>query len=440
MTYRILRICAAYPYINSFEEAYRQKKGHLLTYGEVLQSFQQEGLVIPGGWAKCMKELQWQAEDIIPDFTILQWHWAKEQGIALTPQEPFFSEQIFLKQVEHFKPDVIFFERGGILTISQALRRTLKDRFPFLCAVVGLWGDDLQVGWEWHGFNDLDILFGTYTSRVECIRQAGISSDLMPLCFDHNLACKMIAKQEKPIFDFVFAGTSGYRFDDHQERYEMLCALMQATPLHLWCSEKRFERDSKWVESVLAFLHFIGKRMDESTLQRIDKWISKSEKLSCTINHMIRIKKGLAPKDPLYWRKNKPLGNLFPSRVTPALFGTRYYQLLGQSKIVFNRHRDDKSEFGNIRMFEVTGMGSCLLTDRGWESRGLFELDQEIVAYSSVEECIEKANYLLENEPVRSRIAHAGHIRTLKEHTVFHRCEQLAHALTNYLKGNHVCF
>lgn len=76
-------------------------------------------------------------------------------------------------------------------------------------------------------------------------------------------------------------------------------------------------------------------------------------------------------------------------------------------------------------MFEVTGVGSCLLTDRGNETAHLFVPDEEIVTYSSIDECIEKVNYLLNNESVRIKIAQKGKARTLKDHTVMNRCQQV---------------
>ena len=78
---------------------------------------------------------------------------------------------------------------------------------------------------------------------------------------------------------------------------------------------------------------------------------------------------------------------------------------------------------GNLRLFEATGVGTCLLTDTGQNMIELYEPDTEIVTYGSAEEAIEKVNYLLENESERASIASAGQKKTLSSHTIFHRCQ-----------------
>ena len=76
-----------------------------------------------------------------------------------------------------------------------------------------------------------------------------------------------------------------------------------------------------------------------------------------------------------------------------------------------------------MRMFEATGVGTCLLTDAGTNINELFEVGKEVVVYSSVDEAGEKVRYLLDNEKERKDIARAGHQRTLKEHTFSNRCQ-----------------
>lgn len=74
-----------------------------------------------------------------------------------------------------------------------------------------------------------------------------------------------------------------------------------------------------------------------------------------------------------------------------------------------------------MRLFEATGMGACLLTDRASNLSELFEADREVVTYGSADECVEKALYLLSHDAERESIARAGHARTMKEHTLAHR-------------------
>ena len=120
------------------------------------------------------------------------------------------------------------------------------------------------------------------------------------------------------------------------------------------------------------------------------------------------------------------LKTLYPERCHGPLFGVEYYQLLSQSKIVFNIHSEKADgTVDNMKMFEATGVGACLLTDSGNNIKDLFEPDTEIVTYSSVSEAADKAKYLLDNETERIKIADAGQRRTLTDHTMLRRCEQI---------------
>jgi len=78
-----------------------------------------------------------------------------------------------------------------------------------------------------------------------------------------------------------------------------------------------------------------------------------------------------------------------------------------------------------MRLFEATGVGSCLVTDWRKNIRELFEPDREVVTYRSPEECVEKATWLLDHPRERLEIARAGQARALKDHTFVPRGAQL---------------
>jgi spore maturation protein CgeB len=78
-----------------------------------------------------------------------------------------------------------------------------------------------------------------------------------------------------------------------------------------------------------------------------------------------------------------------------------------------------------MRLFETTGVGTCLVTD--WKSNlgELFEPDREVVTYRSAEECVDKVKWLLEHPAEREDIARSGQSRTLKDHSFAQRAVQL---------------
>jgi glycosyltransferase involved in cell wall biosynthesis len=116
----------------------------------------------------------------------------------------------------------------------------------------------------------------------------------------------------------------------------------------------------------------------------------------------------------------------YGARFQTPVFGEDYFKVLARSKINLNKHIDCAEEFaGNLRLFEATGMGSCLMTDWKINLPEMFEPDAEIISYNSAEECAEKVRYLLDHEEKRKEIALAGQRRVLRDHTYRKRAEQL---------------
>ena len=94
--------------------------------------------------------------------------------------------------------------------------------------------------------------------------------------------------------------------------------------------------------------------------------------------------------------------------------------------MTLNNHIDLSSGFANnMRLFEATGVGTCLLTDWKPNLHELFEPDLEVVTYRSAEEAVEKARYLLTHYRERQEIASAGQKRTLSTYTYDHRAQEL---------------
>jgi spore maturation protein CgeB len=111
------------------------------------------------------------------------------------------------------------------------------------------------------------------------------------------------------------------------------------------------------------------------------------------------------------------------------------FQVLHDSKITLNTHADTSTRYAsNMRLFETTGVGTCLLTDWKENLFELFEPDREVVAYCSAEDCVEKVRWLLNHPKEREAIAKAGQSRTLEAHTFSHRALQLDELLKSMIK------
>ena len=116
------------------------------------------------------------------------------------------------------------------------------------------------------------------------------------------------------------------------------------------------------------------------------------------------------------------------------VWGLDMYRALARSKITLNRHINvAENNANNMRLYEATGVGSLLLTDRKDNLGEIFEVGKEVIAYSSQEEAAELIRHYLAHPDEAAVIAKAGQARTLRDHTYKRRMEELAPILERYL-------
>jgi spore maturation protein CgeB len=108
------------------------------------------------------------------------------------------------------------------------------------------------------------------------------------------------------------------------------------------------------------------------------------------------------------------------------VWGLDMYRALARSRITLNRHINvAENNANNMRLYEATGIGTMLLTDRKDNLHQLFDIGKEVVAYSSKEEAAELVRYYLDHPVEAEIIAKAGQSRTLRDHTYAQRMQEL---------------
>lgn len=130
---------------------------------------------------------------------------------------------------------------------------------------------------------------------------------------------------------------------------------------------------------------------------------------------------------------NLPVDSPIHDHYVGQAWGRQMYQVLHSSKITINHHGDVAPYANNMRLFEGTGVGTCLLTDWKANLKEMFEPGKEVIAYRSPEECLELIHYYLEHDEERNAIARAGQTRTLHEHTYSHRMQEFVGLVAKYV-------
>lgn len=135
---------------------------------------------------------------------------------------------------------------------------------------------------------------------------------------------------------------------------------------------------------------------------------------------------------------HSPRPELVPDIVTKYNHGERWgidmHRALKNGRIVINAEVDiTRGEAGNIRLFEVTGSGSFLLTEYHPGVEDYFEPGVEIETFASGDELIEKIYYYLENPEKREAIAKRGHERCMRDYSMKKRVADFDKIIRKYV-------
>ncbi|MBU1042286.1 MAG: glycosyltransferase [Proteobacteria bacterium] len=412
------------------------------SFAEQVQILREENFMLPGGWAAGMESHGVEVFETLYNDPPLIAKWAEENNSVRLLLGADFYFDILKAQIADFQPDVLFLYAGAFFWVDRQLRAELKKILGNKLVITGFWGDELPPDTTYAKmFGDLDLVFASSSAYAKHFNAIGIRAVTIGNCYDDSVCYTASAAKSK---DVVFCGTTGFGYPDHVGRYEKLIELMRRTKLQIFTKEPERVIGRKSIIKakiikVLAMVPnmawhyarpFLPNRLHYviSLASRVRETSISPEYIFATCKH----------KFGYYFIKRKPLAKLFSrSRVKkPLLRCSDYYSLLADSKIVLNLHRDEEADIGNIRCYEATGVGSCLLTDHGDSMREFFDIDNEIVTFTTVDECLEKITYLLSHPEERERIARNGQARTLSSHTVANRCRDIVQELRNYLAQN----
>jgi spore maturation protein CgeB len=395
------------------------------SYDAQLQAFFDNSLIYSDSFSDAMRARGNDAIELISNAESIQKTWAHEHGAAYCADD--WIREILYAQIEAIRPDVIFIQ--GLSTDPENFQstRAFRERFPFVRLVVGYSGfvsplDDLD---------GMDIVIGSMPFLYDYYTVSGIPTHMVYHSFDPRSFGRIggaptwrpgFSLQDRP-HALTFTGTSGVGHGPtHATRYWELVRVILDQPLECWLDEgdsnatkaEQINQTVQMTNLVEGLRSSAARHGSALAVQALRDMLAET----------------LGDDQPIL-----PLAGLFPDRCHPPVYGINMLSLLGQSQITLNRHTDAMgTSFGNIRAFEATGMGACLVSDTGSNVNDIFEPDSEIVTYASVDEAVEKLSYLKEHDAARMAIAQAGQARTLREHTSTHRSHTFHEIISNALR------
>lgn len=362
-------------------------------------------------WEKSLAPLGWQVFEVVANAKSIQTTWAREQGWQ--PSRKNWITEILLRQIQFFQPEILFFDNHNLLTANDI--KALREQCKSIRFVISWCGAPFS---NTDDFSQHDLVLSCVPEIVSRLRQIGCNSEHLNHAFYPDLL-RRIKSIEEPSIPLSFIGQIVSGSQQHLERARVLKAIIDSklpleiyTPSHSWSLKDK----SKMGLKKLALLTF-------PTLDKIEHQKNKS------------IFFPLAQKIQKWQEKEESVGyEELVAHFKRPVFGLEMFKTLRKSQVTFNCHIDiSEKSASNMRLFESTGVGSCLLTDDKENLNSLFEPDYEVVTYSSSEECIEKATWLIENPEKRQEIAKAGQKRTLEYHSFDKRAVDLIDIVKKYL-------
>jgi spore maturation protein CgeB len=303
--------------------------------------------------------------------------WAEENKISFSTDNWIL--EILEAQINYFEPDVFFAHDQRHLNSEVVLN--LKKRFPFIKTVMGYDGIALN---NIERFTNYDIVLSCLedTANYYSSNSNGkIKGYFFPLAFDTSILKKINTSNIKIPFSFIGS----------LERYEGL-------------HNRRIEEIAKLAKSTNISIFSAGLKEPHEAYRYLQR------------NRLYKL------NFKEFWQ----VYHIQKNREEPV-YGMKMYNTLAASRITFNSHVDVAgSKAANMRLFEATGVGTCLVTDYKDNLTNFFDIDNEVVTYKSINECIDKVKNLLRNDELRTKIAIAGQKRTLKEHSYNLRISEFA--------------
>lgn len=325
-------------------------------------------------YSKNLKKLGHQAEDIIANNKQLQFQWAKENGIPV--EEP---------QLLNWLQTLPLFHRflGRPQWVQQIALEQIKQSKPDVVYV-----------------QDLSIL------NPDTLKEVKQHTKLLV----GQIACPLPAKDNLKAFDLILTSFPHYvnlfkKMGINSEYFKI--AFEPDILKKIGKQERKY--DVTFIGSFTPS-HQQGIRLLESVAQEV------------SLNIWGQGKQFLSPQSPLrrHWQGEA--------------WGLDMYRKLAQSKIVINRHIGVAKQYANnMRLYESTGMGAMLITDKKKNLNDLFKIGKEIVEYTSSKDLAEKIKYYLSHEDERIKVAQAGQKRTLKEHSYKERMNEVVKIIKKYL-------
>lgn len=405
MKIAILSTC----YAKQIDEIYKKHAFlHDLDYEEQVNTI----LKISGSFLYYWKKYSKNSDFVIKVYCHDLYHLFRNSNCVENNSSASSSEDLFIKSIESFSPKILFIFSPHYY---KDLANHVRDKVSSIKKIVSWYGADQ--GDEKKTFSHHDLVLSNSKVLRDRLISSGLKSEILNHAFEPSMYDEIL-KNNPNVMNrknkIVFTGTLGLENPDHHLRYKSLEQLSQSVPLEMFSGDKPYQKTKKqfFIEYRYNIANKLLEILNKHTPSRVKSWADARNQ----------------PSFP------QTLPSCVVQSLYNAVYGKEMLEKLSSYTICFNNHNSATGDSAcNMRLFEATGMGCCLLTDHKSDISSIFEPDLEVITYKTTSEAIDKAKYLLDNPKTTKQIAEAGQQRTFTEHTTKNQVEKLVFYLKNLL-------
>jgi spore maturation protein CgeB len=399
---RVAIVRFAYPqYLADYERRFPHSSGD--TYAEQKRQFDYDGFWWADSWTVALAPFGYEVSEFVMNAPALQRTWAREHGME--PPRVGWMLPILQCQLVEYRPEVVFVQSFlGFRGADVGFLHELRGLCPSIRAIVG-WCASPPVNRT--AFRVCDRMLSCVPEVVEELNRTGHRALRLNHAFDPRVLDRIDASNGRTV-DVSFAG----QVDEgqHYERADLLREVGRELPLHVYTDFG--------ASDLVNFSWTMGAKVVYAGLRGLAKaGVSHSRLESLPVVGRV----ATWSRPPRYRPALVPR-----KRLRPAVYGLPMFQTLRDSRLAVNVHSSvSPRSASNLRLFEASGVGTCLVTDWKENLSEFFAVDEEVVSFRSTEECASKIRWLLDNPAECERIARAGQERVLREHTFAQRAPVL---------------
>jgi len=333
----------------------------------------------PADLSRYMNKQGIQTEFVIANAEHLQKKWAQENNFTSYSKNGW-EKEIALEQIRTFRPDILW-----ITSIFDFYGDFVKRASAYCKKVIAWVSCATPTNLDVSGFATL------ITSHPDILKDKQYLFDDVIVTtpgFDHEILNELGNVEKK--YDVTFIGGIT---PHHSKRAEILAYLIKnGIDVSVFCYTNELPGLGTW-----------------DWFKRVGKFLLSQKDIIgglSTVKHTHKTG----------YRRNV---ETIKSVQHDTVFGLEMYRTLAASRITLNVHIDAAGSYaGNVRMFESTGVGTCLLTEQSENISELFEPAKEILTYSSESELLDTIKEILDQNEKIKKIAMAGQKKTLQNYTL----------------------